>query len=394
MRRIAKIIGAIVGVLVLVAAGLIAAGWYELRANGRTIREQYAASLAKVWPEFLEDQQLARTYPVLAPAPRERDAGPFLNARIGWDIDPKRLAVWRERLPGSVRSLTLDPVLVDRIPKDWVKSSPPSLWQKLDFSWMEALLQFDHWDVEANSPWAEEPHGSWPNGFPLLHELVPWAKLRLVKGVATGKLARAATEVEHLGALLLSTETTLGASVGLQVLAFVREAADSGGAANRAGTLAGIDAVTRARAFRATMAAQSFLRDEAPDTYRRDVERIVVGRCAALNEALREALALRGAVGPGKGKPIHWISFDGDFANGCRLSLVRRAIAQGQAREDERHGVCNSAPAAVRGLCRLLAAIPGVRAADRAVGEEILTQMVLANSRPDAWYEARHDRVK
>jgi hypothetical protein len=68
---------------------------------------------------------------------------------------------------------------------------------------------------------------------------------------------------------------------------------------------------------------------------------------------------------------------------------VRRAIAQGGAREDERHGVCNSAPAAVRGLCRLLAAIPGVRAADRAVGEEILTQMMLANSRPDAWYEAK-----
>ena len=54
-----------------------------------------------------------------------------------------------------------------------------------------------------------------------------------------------------------------------------REAADAGGAENRTGTLAGIDAVTRARAFRATMAAQEFLRDEAPDTYRRDVVRCV-----------------------------------------------------------------------------------------------------------------------
>jgi hypothetical protein len=387
VRRIAKILGVIAGVLVLVAAGLIAAGWYELRANGRRIREQYAASLAKVWPEFLEDQQLARTYPVLAPAPRARDAGPFLNARIGWDIDPKRLAAWRERLPGSVRSLTLDSALVDEIPKDWVKS-PPSLWQQLDFSWMAALSPFDHWDVESNSPWTEEPHGSWPNGFPLLHELVPWAKLRLAKGVATRDFAGAESEVEHLGALLLSTETTLGASIGLQVLALVREAADSGEAANRTGTHAGIDAVTRAQAFRATMAAQAFLRDEAPETYRRDVERIVVGRCAALNEALRAALALRGAVGPGNG-PVHWIRLDGGFASSCRLSLVRRAVAQGGAREDERHGVCDSAPAAIRSLCRLLAAIPGVRAADRAVGEEILTQMMLANSRPDAWYEAK-----
>lgn len=198
VRRIAKILGVLVAVLVLLAAGLIAAGWYELRANGRRIREQYVASLARIWPEFLQDQQLARTYPVLAPAARARDAGPFLNSRIGWDIDPKRLAAWRERFPGRMQSLTLDRTLVDQIPKDWVKS-PPSLWQQLDFSWMAALLPFDHWDVETNSAWAEEPHGSWPNGFPLLHELVPWAKLRLAKGVATRNLAGAAAEVEHLG---------------------------------------------------------------------------------------------------------------------------------------------------------------------------------------------------
>lgn len=388
MRRIARLLGALVVVLVLAAAVLVAAGWYELRASGRSVRAQYVESLARAWPAFLEDQELARIHPALAPAARERDAGPFLNARIGWDVDPERLAAWRERSAGAHLPLTLDPAIVRQLQEDWVRA-PPALWQQLDFSWMAALSAFDHWDVESVSPWAEEPRWTWPNGFPLLHELVPWAKLRLAKGLATRDLSTATGEVEQLGALLLSTETTLGAAVGLQVLELVGEALRAEGPVTRAGGPRGIDAATRARALRATMAAPSFLREEVPEAYRRDVERIVVGRCAALNEALHAALASRGAV-DGDGDPVHWIELDGAFARSCRLSRVRRAIAQGAAADDARPaGSCGSAPGAARGLCWLLARVPGAKDVERSVAREILTLMMLATSRPDDWYPTR-----
>lgn len=252
---------------------------------------------------------------------------------------------------------------------------------------MADLRSFDHWDVEVASPWADEPHGTWPNGFPLLHELVPWAKLRLAKALATGDFARGAVETEHLGALLLSSETMLGTAAGLHVLALVREGARGAGVAKDTETHIRIDEVMRSRAHRATMAAHSFLRGEVPESFRRDADRIVVGRCAALNEALRGALAMREAVGSGDGEPIHWIRLDGDFANACRLSLVRRAIAQGGDGGVGRNGgPCGSADSAVRLLCRVLEALPGGRAVERAVGKEILTQMMLANLHPDSWY--------
>lgn len=381
-----RILGVLGAVLALLIVGVVAAGWYVLRASGARNREEYAASLAKVRDDFLADQELARTYPVLAPAQWEHDAGPFLNPRVGWYGDPTRLARWRERFAGPIRPVTLDQALVDRIPCDWMKS-PPSLWHELDFSWMADLGRFDHWDVEAASPWADEPHATWPGGFPLLHELVPWAKLRLAKALATGDFATGAAETEHLGALLLSTETMLGTAEGLHVLALVREGARAAGMGRELEAHVGIDQVTRLRAHRATMAAHSFLRGEAPESFRRDADRILVGRCAALNEALRGALAMREAVGAGVGEPIHWVRLDGDFAKACRLSLVRRAIAQGRVGDVERNGgSCGSADSAVRLLCQVLVAIPGGRALERTVNKEVLTQIMLANLHPDAWY--------
>ena len=154
MRRLAKIAGALLLVLVVGAGGLAAWGWYELRANGARIREAYASGLARVRPAFMEDQELACTHPILAPAGRASDAGPTMNPRIGWDGDPQRMAQWLTRLPGRPPPLVLDQALAARIPKEWW-ATPPGVWKGLDFSWLAALTPFDHWDVESNSPWAD-----------------------------------------------------------------------------------------------------------------------------------------------------------------------------------------------------------------------------------------------
>lgn len=375
--------------LVLLASGLAAWAWVQLGANGARIREAYATELSRVRSAFLEDQNLARSHPVLGPAGRASDAGPVLNPRIGWDGDPHRLARWLERLPQRPRPLLLDPALVERIPEEWW-TTPPEVWEGLDFSWLATLAPFDHWDVESNSPWAEARADEWPNGFPLFFELTPWVKLHLARALAKDRLAGAVAEVEHLAALLLSTETLLGAAQGLQALRLVDVAFSWQEGQGRAAPSPGgrMDATTRSRAFRATMAARVFLLAEAPVSVRGDAERILVGRCAALNEAFHSAVALQMAIGREQGEPAHWLPLDGPVASSCRLTGVRRALALGwPGAEGGRSGRCRAAPAGLRAACRGLLFIPFVASLERRLTREILLQMALANAARVAWYE-------
>jgi hypothetical protein len=138
------------------------------------------------------------------------------------------------------------------------------------------------------------------------------------------------------------------------------------------------------------MAARDFLLAEAPVPYRADAERIVVGRCPALNEALHGAAALWQSGGREGGDPLHWLPLDGPVASGCRLTWVRRAVASGPPPAPTRSpGDCVAMPGGLRGLCAVAQHIPGFVSLERALAREVSTQIALANASPVAWYEAR-----
>lgn len=246
---------------------------------------------------------------------------------------------------------------------------------------MTAIRSFDHWDVERHSPWRDVGTPFWPNGFPLFFDLTPWAKLRLAKGLAQGHPAEAVAEVEHLASLLLSTETVLGASIGLQYLGFVDQAlgaleADGKrppASANR------IDGPTRARLWRAIMAAQDFLRPQTPPDLREVEPAIVAGRCAALNEALHAALATLALDRPEDASGARWLEALLQAETVCRMTWVREAWRD-PAHRDPRlfESVCDSEGIGAW-ACRTVKAFPFTRAMERRLAAEVLLQIALAN---------------
>jgi hypothetical protein len=381
MNSAVKVIGSILAITTILVLGFLAWARHEVRKNGEKVRIEYEQGLARILPAFLEDQELAKAYPIFATPRNERDAGPFLNPRIGWDGDHKRIERWRATVPSPSTLLALDPKLIERIPKDWW-TADRALWSTLDFSWMTSLREFDHWDVERNSPWAELAAGEWPNSFPLLFEVAPWSKLRLAKGLAEGQMKDAVADVEHLSRLLLSTETLLGAAGAFQQLDLVDRALaaleTSGKPAPRAANR--VDGVTRRRLQRAVTAALAFMRIDTPREYDALRPRIRVGRCAAMNEALQAAVVFRPMAGRSRLDGLRRLE---DLLNGetaCRLTRVRRQWADITAakpiRLSDSCGRSRDYPlsAACRALANLVPA--GMLLA---FTEDTLTQMVLAS---------------
>lgn len=243
------------------------------------------------------------------------------------------------------------------------------------------LQRFDHWDVEKNSPWPAIGATLWPNGFPLFFDMTPWVKLRLARGVAERHVGEAVTEVEHLAALLLSTETLVGAAVALQYLGFIDQAlALPRRPGERIAGSTRMDVPTRKRVFRAIMAAQDFLRVETPPTLRQVEPAIGLGRCAALNEALHAAAAMRALQRAEDASSLRALEDLMKREKGCRMSWVRAAWSE-PAPSDPRllEGRCDEATWTGRWVCHAVKALPFARAAERRLAQEVLGQIMLAN---------------
>lgn len=395
MRTVLKILAAVAALAIVASAALLAYARYEVRKNGERIRQEYERELARILPAFLEDQKLAEALPVFGPTGSTHDAGPFLNPRIGWDGDRERIATWRAAI-ASTPLLSLDTALVERIPKEWW-TADRSLWSGLDFSWMASLRAYDHWDVEHNSPWAEMAPHEWPNGFPLLHEVTPWCRLRLAKGLAEGRLAEAVTDVEHLARLLLSTETLLGSAMALQQLVSVDRVLRALEerkqpvlrSANRT------DAAASKRLWRATMAAPAFFRIETPGSYEEVAQKIRIGRCAALNEALHTAVVLKPLVADRNPGGVRRLEALLNAETTCRLSRVRRDWASPPP--EERTWFANSCGRGqdfpLSAACRALSALP-LPAMERELAGEVLSQIALGNFGTNGYSERASEPCK
>lgn len=179
--------------------------------------------------EFLKDQSDLTSVPLFTQqSPRIKDAGPYLNVRFPWNPGfngADEVAVAGE--PVEVKYRFKDALM--RYGKDWVGHNSWFNAETFDFSIFAKLRDFDHWDVEVNSP-IEKVGASQPylNGIeipiPDVTNLVVLSQLYLMKAVDTKETLQALKDVRHVATLFLSTENLSLEMTGLRLLNFERVA--------------------------------------------------------------------------------------------------------------------------------------------------------------------------
>ncbi len=247
---------------------------------------------------FLEDQRHLSGLGVFEPTARERDAGPFLNARVPRLGEPPAEEVEHfpiARLPHEARlQLRGDP------PPDYAAVNLTQVG--LDFRWMTALLAYDHWQWEApDRPVPERLTQFTDYPMPDFMELRAWARLRLESALDEPEPILTLGEVRHLAGLVYSTHTLVGALVAVEMLDDERRVVEAWRAANPKAELRWTslteDDVARAR--RAIWGFRGYVHLHTDPELMQLVladPAIQLGRCAALNEEIPLAAALRPLV--------------------------------------------------------------------------------------------------
>ena len=168
----------------------------------RSENARAAASVSSQWRTDV-DAVLADTvlWQVLTP-PRTADASAFLTPFIEWDgTEATGMTPPSSSLP-PLSSGTIDAVYAQGFFKRTIS------FTHIDVSWMKALPNYTHFDLEAPSPWAtfdkarSVRHAPQPSS----RDLFEWARLRLAKGLADGDVTTASREVRALAAIVWSCE--------------------------------------------------------------------------------------------------------------------------------------------------------------------------------------------
>ncbi len=284
----ARTVGKVAGVVLGAAAvgGLAAAvAWYRFQ-HGTYERSVAAAraSLAAHHDEFMRDQARVGRLAILAPRQGARDAGPVIGPRLAWTV----------LVPGGIREIRPDgnAVDADAVGKDWA-SPPPEAWARLDFGWMAQLRDLDAWDVSRGSP-PDDP-ASFEDPEPSVRDLLAWGELRIAKGLHDGAPFPALAEVEDLARLCFTAERWDVLLAGLGLLGAIdrtRAAAPAASAFQPATSREDREVMRRV-----ILAGLAFGRLETPAQYDAELDRLALGKCAALREGAWFAHAFRTDLG-------------------------------------------------------------------------------------------------
>lgn len=159
---------------------------------------------------FLEDRAILSKYDIFKPSKGFRDAGPYLNDKIHWQV-------------GDIHhqgSLVLPGWLHKEMNKDWMNKKPLFKKMGMKFDWMKELHQFDYWNPEENSPAYPPGKKYFTYSFPIptYKDLVTWAKLRLLYGKEKGDMQSAFKDVRHLARLIWTNDYLISSMVTVQLL--------------------------------------------------------------------------------------------------------------------------------------------------------------------------------
>jgi hypothetical protein len=214
--RILLVVG-ICGLLVLLA-GLVLLD-RGLRGKYEPVLTQMRKDVTDQVDFFCEQQVVLGADPWFHEPRTEGNAGPLLNAWVGWEPAPAMPKDSPLAIPAHLPQRGSDF-------KDWTTSSLDL--SALDFDWMRKLHAYDRWDILLNSPVPQQERFNWASApLPNFLSLQMWAKFRLVHGLRTGQPLEAAQDVRHLAWLLYRTDSMLGTMVAATLLQFERDAHDA-----------------------------------------------------------------------------------------------------------------------------------------------------------------------
>ena len=202
-----RAIEVVLGCVVLVLLGLSVWVFVMLQRSREPLHHEQQA-LASLWlkhaPEIEADQARWRDDPLIA-AQAGDDAAPVLFRHIGLDVAPSPLP---DVLNGP----------------EWLSNLDAFDTTPFDLEWMKSLASLGYWELGgAGSPLENVPI-SMDEPTLRFRDLMTLAKVRLVRGLQKGDAREAAREVRELARLCLTSETILGAMVGVGITGFERGA--------------------------------------------------------------------------------------------------------------------------------------------------------------------------
>ena len=276
--------------------------------NGLHLGEALAKNAANA--DRLVDKYCEENRQLHTPAPPanqdspERDAAafmaPLMDYQQPFDDPPGRL-----RLPAELRERLLS------YGSDWPSRVSDEDLAGLDFSWMAALAQFDHWSLLGAGRLRELPAANageqpMPNYLPMQE----WSKLRFGLARRRGDLPAAGAEVHHLGELLRTQGNLIAQMIAVALLGMEAHA-------RRMGSLAGYDVTGW----------------PAPDLDQKDLERrMAMGGMyfaypGVKPETLKKAMACLGTPCPALLEALGANKAFGSFSGGDNLQLIKELAA-------------------------------------------------------------------
>jgi len=204
------LLGVGVALLLLGAGGAAGAGFLtqDVHRQHQEQLRQFQAQLQRITPQFLADQQRLVQFEWFRPSPGQADAMPLL------------LKLEQSQALKLSETFTQAEIYKQALEIDY---------RQLDFSWMQALLAYDHLLLtghpENQQLLAQEPltlpiSMHWPPALDYAH----WFRLRLMQGLANNELEPALKEARHLAYVMLNSENLLFIMLGLNMLSWEQEA--------------------------------------------------------------------------------------------------------------------------------------------------------------------------
>jgi hypothetical protein len=206
------------GLLLLAVIALVGLDVF-LRGKYQPVLDTVAEDVTTNVDLFCEEQAKLAADPWFQEPRTEGDAGPLLNAWLGWDPGPKMPEDSPLRVPAHLPQSAKDF-------NGWLTSDVDL--SGLDFSWMARLHAFDRWDTMTHRPVPhEQPFNMMTASVPNFIPLQLWAKFRLRHGMKTGNTAEASRDVRQMAWLAYRTDTLLGAMIATALLGMERKAHDA-----------------------------------------------------------------------------------------------------------------------------------------------------------------------
>lgn len=234
--------------------------------------------------DFTEDREILSRYELFFPSSGDKDAGPFLNDKIHWQI-------------GDIAhrgSLVLPEFIHKEMNKDWVIKKPLFKKMGINFQWMKELEKFDVWNTEENSPAYPEGKKYQTYAFPVptYKDLITWGKLRYLYGKETGDVQGALKEVRHLMRLIYTNDYLISSMVTVNMLKIENQFEEIL-TPKEMGNWKFVPHDHIMRAKRHLYSLPSVVDIRMPDTIFQNMIKTNVGLCPMLLEGMMSYLAMR-----------------------------------------------------------------------------------------------------